>query len=473
MFSKYVHTIKTQSGKSLYNALTTKLFILSETQFREIKNDKPLQSIFNSQQCALLSQKGFLRGDNEADLTEIVKFNRQEKPDLFALYLILTEECNMNCLYCSQSSFRTRKIFPAMSLDTIEHSLSKFYNSRTDRKRVVVLYGGEPTVNKSGVIHAINCIRNVQGDDNCEIVIFTNGFNVDSELIDFFAAQGVSVIISLDGNKATHDKFRLCGNQGTFEKVNDTINQFKEKKISFGISATIAAHNVDRLDDLVNYFCDNYNPFSIGFNPLHYPPPNRKSISVDYDTMADKMIAAYDTAAQRGVYIEQIMRRVRPFVLAQPRLKDCPSCGGMIRVLPDGSFGPCGHFMEEKKEMEKNQQSFSESQLLSKWNTRLIFTMNQCSNCRALALCGGGCPYNSYKNNGDIFSANDKRSCIQADKFLQWMVDKIVKRFGNNEFHEVTAEEKLTVLGNINLDKYIPLGEYSQYGEFKLEPRLK
>ena len=59
MFSKYVHTIKTQSGKSLYNALTTKLFILSETQFREIKNDKPLQSIFNSQQCALLSQKGF------------------------------------------------------------------------------------------------------------------------------------------------------------------------------------------------------------------------------------------------------------------------------------------------------------------------------------------------------------------------------------------------------------------------------
>ena len=185
------------------------------------------------------------------------------------------------------------------------------------------------------------------------------------------------------------------------------------------------------------------------------------------------MTQAYDIAAKRGVYIEQIMRRVRPFVLSQPRLKDCPSCGGMIRVLPDGSFGPCGHFMEEKKEMEDDSCTFAESRLLGKWNTRLSPKMPQCSTCKALALCGGGCPYNSYKNKGDIFSSNDKRSCIQADMFLNRILDKMTERFGKDEFREVTADEKLTILGNIDLNRYIPLGRYSQYGEFKLENRLK
>ena len=40
---------------------------------------------------------------------DIIQANGQNEPDIFAMYLILTEECNMNCKYCSQSSFRTRK----------------------------------------------------------------------------------------------------------------------------------------------------------------------------------------------------------------------------------------------------------------------------------------------------------------------------------------------------------------------------
>lgn len=467
--SKYIHALHIDKGFMLYNAVTTKVIFISAEQFEKLGQEPGV--VFSDSQLRILSEKGFLSDENEFSTDNLLKSNNQEKPDVFALYLILTEECNMQCTYCSQSLFRTREKMKKMSPEIIESVLGKFYSVTTERKRTIVLYGGEPTLNRGGIEAVIHYVREKKNDWITEIVIFTNGILLEDSYIDLLEKGNVYVILSMDGYEKINDTFRKCGKEGSFKYINASIDKFNKKGIQFGISLTIASHNVDRLDEIVKFFIEQYHPFSIGINPLHYVPEGRKYISVDLDYASKKMIDAYKVATKYGIYIEQIMRRVRPFVMSTPRLKDCPSCGGMVRVLPDGSFGPCGHFMEEEKEREDAAYKFEKSQIMKKWNSRINVMINECKTCPAIALCGGGCPYNSLKNHGDIFSAKDKRTCVQAEFFLNWLLSKLVSEYYHNEFKEVTQQEKQKLLGNISLDAFVPMQEYSKYGEFKIDAR--
>lgn len=472
--SRYVHLINVNEKFALYNTLTTKLIQISKEQYKKLNEGQSIDVVFEEEQKELLIKKGFSAESENSLIKDIVKKNNQENPDVFAVYLILTEECNMNCEYCSQSAFRIRKRMGSMSSEVVEKSLELFYKTQTKRKRTIVLYGGEPTINRSGIKTALNYIRNFKGDNEAEIIIFTNGILLDEEYADLFKTNNVKVILSIDGPKVINDKYRLCyNNAGSFDQICKAANLLKSKDIVFGLSATIASHNINELEKVVDYFIEEFEPFSIGLNPLHYVPGNRESISVTEEQMALKMIDAYKHARDRGIYVEQIMRRVRPFVLSQPRLKDCPSCGGMIRILPDGSFGPCGHFMEEEAERTKTDYDIEKSELMKKWNTRISCDMDNCAECKALGLCGGGCPYNSFKHGGHIFTSNDERSCVQAKYFLMWMIGELLQNQYQDGFYEFTDKDKLSILGNIDLNKYIPLEKYSRYGEFVIDEKYK
>ncbi|MBR0191594.1 MAG: radical SAM protein [Thermoguttaceae bacterium] len=472
-FSSFVHTIETPHSVSLYHSLTTKVFFITPEQAESLRQKNDLERVFSEDEMQRLSRKGFLNDTNQISIADLIQKNGQETPDIFALYLILTEKCNMDCLYCSQSAFRTRDRMNGMSLESLSEILKKFYTSKTTRKRTIVLYGGEPTLNRAGIDYAVRYVRETMRDQNADIVIFTNGILLDEELIDFFNVNHVSIILSLDGPQEIHDKYRLWNGKGSFERVSQAIRKLQEKNIPFGISSTIASHTVTHLKELIEGFITAYHPVTIGLNPLHYVPAGRESIAVDVQEMARSMTEAYDTAREHGIYIEQIMRRVRPFVLATPRFKDCPSCGGMIRALPNGCFGPCGHFMEEQKEIELPTYSFEESQIMKKWNERISPSIPGCAACPALGLCGGGCPYNSLKNGGCIFSSNDERSCCQAKLMLNHLIELLAKDVQPRGFYEVTAEDKKRLLGNIDLDLSIPMKEYSKYGEFELDEQYK
>ena len=472
--SKYGHVYQINDHYVLYHSITTKVFFISKTQATCLKNNGDINEIFSASEIRLLLEKRVFVNPNEdvneVNINNLVALNHHQRPDVFALYLILTEECNMDCYYCSQSAYRTEKVQNNMELSTVIQTLDKFYVLETRRIKCIVLYGGEPLLNRSGVLGAINYIRNEKKDADTEIVVFTNGILLDDEYIETFKNNNVNVIVSIDGDKDINDEFRKQGKVGTFDTIASNIYKLKDNDVTFGISATIASHNISMLDDVTQYFHNEFNPISLGLNPLHYPPAERKHLGVNSDDVAKAMIMAYKTARKCGLYIEQIMRRVRPFVCSTPRLKDCPACGGMIRVLPNGDFGPCGHFMEEGVSIETKGVSFASSKIIESWNERLSCSLQGCGNCDAMALCGGGCPFNSVKNSGDLLYSNkDHRSCKQAKTILKWLLSELTVLFPENTFVEISVSDKFKLLENIDITKKTPLSEYSKYGEFKLD----
>lgn len=476
--SRYAHVFRLGNHNILYHAITTKVFFITEMQADFILNDKNISEAFSQNEIEKLKSKGIVintdEGIDEISVHDIIKRNRHDKPDVFALYLILTENCNMNCRYCSEEAHRTRKKQENMDLKTIVQTLEKFYATNTTRKRSVTLYGGEPLINKKGVICAVDYIRNEKNDFDTEIVIFTNATLLDDEIITYFSDKNVDVIVSIDGDKDIHDKYRLIGEQGTFDLVNNAISKMIAKKFRFSISATMTVQNVANLDKVTQYFIREFNPVHLILGTLHTPPEDKKDMGASPKEMAEGLLSAYEVARDCGLYIESVMNRVRPFVLSTPRFKDCPSCGGMIRVLPNGSFGPCSHLMEEGKNIESELLTFGESEIVKSWNNRLSCNLQGCESCDAIALCGGGCPYNSLKNKGDLLiSTNDKRTCIQAKLTLKWLLSKLCDDFPENTFVEVTKYEKQKLLGNIDLSKHVPLSGYWKYGEFILEAKYE
>ena len=177
--SRYVHIIDVGQHIVLYNALTTKCFFITGDQKNALKEGEKQNEVFSEVEYDLLSSKGFFQDENEISINEIIRSNGQDEPDVFAMYLILTEACNMNCKYCSQSSFRTRNRLGNMSLKTIESSIKRFYRVPTNKTRTIVLYGGEPTLNMDGVVFSVDYVRNKLCDAETEIVIFTNGILID------------------------------------------------------------------------------------------------------------------------------------------------------------------------------------------------------------------------------------------------------------------------------------------------------
>ncbi len=406
--SKYVHIYSIDGYHVLYHAVTTKVFLISDLQAQQLKREGlELDTAFSNSEINQLKTKKMIinleEGVEEISIDEIVKENHQEEPDIFILYLLLSERCNMNCLYCSHT-YREHSKQEDMKIETVINALEKFYAVDTKRKRSVVLYGGEPLMNKKGVSAAIDYIRQQKKDKKTEIVIITNGTFLEESLIKYFSLNDVSIIISVDGDREAHDKFRKIGPLGTFDYIEKAVSIFKDNGLRFGLSATIAAHNIKILDEVTEYFYQSFNPISVGLNPLHKKTlgdtseyetdPFVSEYSVESEAVAEAMISAYKVARKYGLYIEQIMRRVRPFILSTPRLKDCPACGAMIRVLANGTFGPCGQVIEKEKNVNSESHNFSDSELVKTWNHRLSCTLHSCNTCEAIALCGGGCPAN-------------------------------------------------------------------------------
>lgn len=486
--SKYVHMYRIENYNLLYHALTTKVFLISNSQAEMLKNNE-ISIAFSENEIELLKKKGLIinreEGINEINIEQIIKENNQENPDLFTLYLLLSERCNMNCVYCSHT-YREKDKQGDMSIETAINALEKFYEVDTKRKRSIVLYGGEPLMNKKAVMATIDYVREKRKDKSSEIVIITNATLLDEPLIKYFSDNDITIIISVDGEREIHDRFRKIGERGTFDYIEKVTSIFNNKGIRFGLSATIAAHNIKELDRVTEYFYQNFNPISIGLNPLHkkklgdvkeYEEELESFVSeysVEEDDVAKAMISAYKVAQGNGLYVEQIMRRIRPFILSRPRLKDCPACGAMIRVLADGSFGPCGQVTEERKNVNIENCSFVKNGLLTNWNRRLSCSLSTCNNCEAMALCGGGCPANSIKNGNDLFKIGEgERTCSQSKIILEWLLSELIAYFPEDKFIEIEESDKLKLLGKIDVNKKTPFYEYSRYGEFILDPIYK
>ena len=316
------------------------------------------------------------------------------QPQIDTVQVVVTSRCNLDCLYCS---FKANA--PAyMSKDMNEQELSSIcdFINHQDREISVLITGGEPELNPQAIDYLLQKAPGRR-------LLFTNGTLTNSLRLKKYAENDVVVLFSLDGEEEINLNMRK-GKAGTFRKIENSLALAAKIGLHFGISTVVNDHNLDTLAETVKFLHQKYHPHSIGLNLPHKYGEFIWKRSAEY-VNALKQVYLY--AKANALFIDQINRRLKHLVERRFRLRDCAAQGRKVVFFPGGVNTCC-----------VNEAGLGPVNV--DWINTIPLLSDECKDCYALGICGGGCLYDG----ASIYGAGkfDQRNCLFTKQMLEFFL---------------------------------------------------
>ncbi|MFA6446871.1 MAG: radical SAM protein [Patescibacteria group bacterium] len=398
-----------------------------------------LSSLLDSETVQILTDEGILvtSAQQDADVLGMTRERSKKEITLELLYLLVTDGCNLKCRYCFEETPTGAGDFlpTTMSLDTARRAMDSFARLATRygdpaKTKVIHLYGGEPMLNPDAVKYSVEYAAELkQGGqlaNDAEITIVTNGTLMTAEQAAFFARNGVTVGLSLDGPRGLNNLYRIGKRKGwdVYESVMQTYELLRNSDVKIGLSVTLTAESIERFDELLDFFerLDGVKGFSL--NLMHFN--HGVSMPENYYVKAvECQLAAFEIFRKKGLYEERVMRKAKSFVDRRVMYADCGVVGYQLVVAPDGKVGVCQDFVKPRTYF--NGSVFDpdldpiRDGLFADWIERSTLNMPECRSCAAIGLCGGGCPASAELKYGSRWHVDD-RICYHSLKVLEWLI---------------------------------------------------
>ncbi|MGI8783222.1 MAG: radical SAM protein [Acidobacteriota bacterium] len=164
------------------------------------------------------------------------------------LTLHLTDRCNLSCQYCYQD----RSARGRLCWEWIEKSVRLAFTDLDPRLKIY-FYGGEPLLEWDSIVRTVGLVRLLQQESYKEVSygLTTNGLLLDEERLRFFDSIRTDVLLSLDGDRHSHESGRGAA---TFDRVCEVIDQVRRYEgIQLRINAVIHPWNVEYLEQSVRF----------------------------------------------------------------------------------------------------------------------------------------------------------------------------------------------------------------------------
>lgn len=152
--------------------------------------------------------------------------------------LKVAERCNINCSYCYFFDSRNKDYLnkpPLISDETVE-ALTCFLEGAVADFQLssiqIDFHGGEPLLLPKARFEKMCAIlsRRLGPGVDLRLSLQTNGMLIDDEWLDIFEKYNVYVGVSLDGEKDTHDQFRLDHRgRGTYDRVRAGLSKLHDR----------------------------------------------------------------------------------------------------------------------------------------------------------------------------------------------------------------------------------------------------
>lgn len=427
--SMFVAFFNAKKGVKLKN-LKKKLFFE--------RNDLPFLS---KEDISLLLEEKIIVSQSFDELSEIYDLRERllNNLKLDLMYLLLTDGCNMKCLYCFEDSPSKPKNYSEtmMSQEIAKKSIDFFasltnkYGSN-DGEKVIHLYGGEPLLNfpalKSAVLRVKQLKRTGYLPEKTSVVLITNGLLLTEEKANFLAENNVSIGLSIDGPKHLNNIYRIAKDgDDVFSRIIKAYRIINERNINVGFSVTLTPEVVNNFSDVLNFLINDLKiKDGLTFNILHYNskvPTNEKY----FDKAAHCIIQAFELFRELNIYEERMMRKVKSFVNQEPMFADCGVVGNQIVIAPNGQVGVCQDFVKPRTYFSTsiNDPNYDPVRdgLFNEWKKRSPMFMEECFDCEAVAICGGGCPASVELMTGNRWNI-DKRICSHSKNTLKWLISE-------------------------------------------------
>lgn len=378
----------------------TKKYNVSETEVSECLDD--IASLEKA-------NKLFAEEDFE-DLTP--KLNKNSNV-IKALCLHIAHTCNLNCSYCFASQGKYQGERALMSFDVGKRALDFLVeNSGTRRNLEVDFFGGEPLMNWQVVKDLVKYARSIEKEKgkNFRFTLTTNGILIDDDVIDFCNREMDNVVLSLDGRKEVHNKFRVnYEGKGSYDTVVPKFQKFVEKRgdKSYYIRGTFTHNNTDFTNDIFHMADLGFKELSM--EPVVCPPGDPYALTDEdlpvlfeqYEILAKEMIKRKKNGNGFTFYHYMIDLKNGPCIYK--RISGCGSGTEYMAVTPWGDLYPCHQFVgDEKYKLGDIFNGVSNNEIRDEFRKCNAYSRPDCKNCWAKLYCAGGCAANSYHATGSV-----------------------------------------------------------------------
>ena len=442
--SRYLHRFERDGVVALYHSLTTALVFLDQhasSVYDQLMADgiphlaHPSGGDLGLAEQDVVSQlrnAGLLVTPNDSEEDYLRKLQSDNDVAIRLMYILPTDRCNLQCKYCFlEQAFPEDHHFSVMTPEILLRGIDYFFSLSSaigdDDRRRILFYGGEPTLCEDVLVQGFEYIKKNAPDDKLDVLLITNGTHITECIARAIKAFDIKVSISLDGPRRVNDQARVTSTgSGSFVDATAGIRALQEAGVDgIGASVTVGMHNAGGLRDHVRYLIEHFGFTSIGFNLLTDLPGKKNPVSVDVREASEAIFSAFEYLRSIGIYEDRMVRKLRPFADQKVLLKDCGAIGDQIVLTPTGAVGPCHAFLDSKDYFIADALSrnidIRDSATFREWARRKPVNIPSCHGCPAIAVCGGGCPYQAYLSSGSIWEM-DERMCLHNKLFLEWAI---------------------------------------------------
>ena len=330
-----------------------------------------------------------------------------------ALCLHVAHTCNLNCSYCFASQGKYHGERAVMSYEVGKRALDFLVeNSGTRRNLEVDFFGGEPLLNFEVVKQLVAYARSIEKEKgkNFRFTLTTNGVLIDDDVIDFANREMSNVVLSLDGRKEIHDRFRVdyAGN-GSFDKIVPKFQKLVEARggKNYYMRGTFTHANPDFLEDIKVMLDLGFNELSMepvvcaAGDPAELTDEDSRLVMEQYEKLAELMLERRREGRPFTFYHYMIDLKGGPCIYK--RISGCGSGTEYMAVTPWGDLYPCHQFVgDEKYRLGDVYVGVTNKETQGEFASCNVYARPECRDCWARLYCSGGCAANAYHATGSV-----------------------------------------------------------------------
>ena len=330
-----------------------------------------------------------------------------------ALCLHIAHTCNLNCSYCFASQGKYNGERAVMSFEVGKQALDFLVaNSGTRRNLEVDFFGGEPLMNFQVVKDLVAYARSIEKEHNknFRFTLTTNGMLADDDVIEFANRECHNVVLSLDGRKEIHDRYRVdYAGKGSWERIVPKFQKFVEARGGKGyyMRGTFTHANPDFLNDIQQMLDLGFTELSM--EPVVCAPGDPSELTEDdkiivmdqYEKLAELMLQRDKEGRPFTFYHYMIDLKGGPCIYK--RISGCGSGTEYMAVTPWGDLYPCHQFVGDDKFLLGNiWDGVSNTAIQDEFMSCNVYSRPECHDCWAKLYCSGGCAANAYHSTGSV-----------------------------------------------------------------------
>lgn len=359
-------TLKTEKETALFDQMVARKYIMEADAAREYRQ-KLIDKLLERQNLSLSANTA---------------------------WFVLSYNCNFACPYCYEQDNEQGKVMTQEMVDAvfaINPSLKE-----------VGFFGGEPLLpaHRELIEYIIE-----KSPADAAFSVITNGYYLE-EYVELFARLKVGFIqVTLDGTEELHNQTRcLRGGQPTYRKILSGVKACAERGLPVTIRMNLSKENQEacfREKELLQQ-TEWGKKLRFELQPVFQTQPKER------DELYDAMFADSSTDPYGKNKILEKMSVLSNFLYnnepMHPVLKACDSEGQGRFYDCEGNIYSC--ILAVGKEEKSIGRYFPREELKeNSFLTRNITRIEQCSDCPAALICGGGCP-NGLRESCNLFSPN-------------------------------------------------------------------